>query len=353
MPGPTDRFGYSPGSPFYNNPAAGSLGGAPPFGYSGAYGGIPQVPDPSSSAAAAIQGALGNMGQFSNLANQVNPFNTGQLNTQLEQLMPGYGGAQTQNLMNIGQGLQGQLQNDVTNQIFNVGAGRGLIAGGGGAGGNTNAAILSAIGRTSYQQMQDATRNLAQTVQTTPRTPLLTPQSYFISPQEQQEAQTYANIYGAAPVPSEAARAAEDAARRGLNTGAGMVPRAPGAGYANQSNFGGYGGSNFGGNLNTATDVYRTPGSSFDWSKPGQFSPPGGAGGTGGDWLNQLISGPMGDAYSQLFQSEQFGGGGGGGMGNNFDWSQFFSSDIGNVGVSPDTSNTVMSGDWSYADMLP
>ncbi len=220
---------YSPGSPFYGGQGAGGgpggLPGAPSFGYSGAYGGVPQVPDPTQTAAAAAAGGQANLPALSGLSGGVNQFNTNQQLQQLQAMIPGYTDASAKSSQNILAELSGQVPSDVINQIIQSSAERGVLTGGGP---NANAAYLRALGLTSIGQQNAGEQHLAGAIARTPRPQLFRPDQYFTTPQQQQEAQLYANIYGSAPNPQQAALEAMRQSQRGFNTGAGSVPRAPG-----------------------------------------------------------------------------------------------------------------------------
>lgn len=300
-------------------PAINALPQLPASNWSPAYGGQPATPAPGSTQARAIGANIGNLGQLYNLAGNVNQFNTAQAGLALARNMPGYQQAIDQSGRNINQGLRGEVQSDVTNLLLRNAAERGLGAGGGS---NTNAAWLGALGRTSYEQMQDAERNLTGAIARTPTGPQFNPSQFFISPGDMQGAAVHAANVAASPVPSAAAAAAEAAALRGLRTGAG----AGGGGLMPvDRSGGGYGGATTWGNLSAPGEVVgnstgtgtisggsqtpQGPSSWNDWMR--SWNVPRGTNGSGypdmgagGDWdmwgqdmgSNLLTQGAMGGA---------------------------------------------------------
>lgn len=150
-----------------------------------------------------------------------------------------------------------------------------------GGGPNANAAYLRALGLTSLGMQQQGEQNLSGAVARTPRTPLLDPASFFVTPGQLQEAQYGANVLGGAPIPSQAAEEARRNALAGINAGRGSVPNPPGFSYPNMSNFGGYGGSSFGSSALGITSS-GLPQSAYDSWNQWMSGLGGGVGGGGG-----------------------------------------------------------------------
>lgn len=192
--------------------SGGGSGGLPGMAtdYSSAYGGKPTVPNPATSAAAAVTGNLGNLPALINLGQQVNPATAQQFYGNI----PNYTGLNTQSSANIDAMLHGQLPQDVVNQIAQHAAERGVITGQ-----TSPASYLQALGLNSLQMQQQGEALLGQSVARNTRAPFYAPGSGFISPDAQQSAQMAANIYQAAPVPSAANANALRSAQNGLNTG--------------------------------------------------------------------------------------------------------------------------------------
>src|SRR5262245_66507593 len=84
----------------YNPPTSGSLLGSPtgtltpatPAGYSSTYGGVPQVPDPRATAAAAIAANQAMIPGLEGLAGTINPFQQQQLLNAYRSSIRGYDG---------------------------------------------------------------------------------------------------------------------------------------------------------------------------------------------------------------------------------------------------------------------
>lgn len=187
----------------------GGLGGSA-TDYSSAYGGKPTVPNPATSAAAAVTGNLGNLPALINLGQQVNPATQAQFYGNI----PNYTGLNAQSSANIDAMLHGQLPQDVVNQVAQRAAERGVITGQ-----TSPASYLQALGLNSLQMQQQGEALLGRSVARNTRAPFYAPAMGFVSPDAQQSAQMAANVYQAAPVPSAANANALRLAQTGLNTG--------------------------------------------------------------------------------------------------------------------------------------
>lgn len=222
----SDVINYSGGG----YPQGATLPGAGATGYTPAYGGIPQVPAPGATQAGAIGANLANLGSLYGLAGSVNAFNQAQAPLGLRANLPGYQGMIGQSSQNIMANLAGQVPLDVQNQIAQAAAERGAGRGLGAGAPNVNAALLAALGKTSLGQQQLGEQQLTAAIARTPQGPMFDPSKFFITPADQQAAQTAANLYGAAPIPSAAAEEARRQARAGIGeTGGGytLAPTAP------------------------------------------------------------------------------------------------------------------------------
>ncbi len=205
LPFDTSRGGSISGGGYNPGALAGGV-----TDYSSAYGGKPTVPSPATSAAAATAGNLANLPSLINLGQQVNPATAAQYYGNI----PNYTGLNAQSSANIGAMLQGQVPQDVVNQIAQRAAERGVITGQ-----TSPASYLQALGLNSLQMQQQGEALLGQSVARNTRAPFFAPGSGFISPDAQQSAQMAANVYQAAPVPSAANANALRSAQTGLNTG--------------------------------------------------------------------------------------------------------------------------------------
>lgn len=199
------------------------LPGLPSVGWTAAYGGVPGVTNPTSSAAGALAGNLQNLAGIYGLAGSVNTFQNQAAAQGLNQNLPGYGNMIAQSSDNILANLRGQVAPDVIAQIAQSAAQRG-IAGGFGAGSpNSNAAYLRALGLTSMGLQQTGESQLTGAINRTPVAQPFNVTSMFVSPEQQQSAQQAANLYASAPNPQAAALAAEAAANRGIGAGIGAA----------------------------------------------------------------------------------------------------------------------------------
>ena len=195
----------------------------------GAYGAVPTVPNPIGSQGSAIAGNIGNLGGLYGL--------TGSLNTQIAQQaalpyqlnLPNYGAMTKQSSQNVLNNLQGQVSPDVSAQLQQMAAERGVSTGSIGSP-NANAALLRSLGLTSLGLQQQGEQQLSGAMQRTPTGQQFNPQSFLVSPQQQQEAQYLASLLQAAPNPAAAAHAGLAQAQSGLAAGLGAGFRGYGGG---------------------------------------------------------------------------------------------------------------------------
>lgn len=186
---------------------------------SGAYGSVPVVPDPSSSASTAITGDISNLADLYDLAKSVNQFNTGQALSQYQSNLPNYDAMVSQSSQNILNNLQGKISDDVVSQLTQNAAERGVATGLGTGSANYNTALLKALGLTSMGLQQTGENQLTSAVQRTPTSQLFNTSSFLVTPEQQQEAQMYANYYASMPNPTTAANTNLNNAYRGINAG--------------------------------------------------------------------------------------------------------------------------------------
>jgi hypothetical protein len=191
-----------PPTPIFGGPA--NLPQAPAIGYSSAYGGIPQVPNPLQTQSDVIQGDIGSLGGLYNLADPLNRFNQQQAALGLQANLPGYQGMIGQSSANIGSMLRGQIPQDVQNLLGQSAAERGVATGGIGSP-NANTALLRSLGLTSLGLQQQGEQELTTAIGRTPQAPIFDPSKFFVTPEQQQAAQFAANLYGSAPNPAAAA----------------------------------------------------------------------------------------------------------------------------------------------------
>lgn len=202
--------------------------GLNPRTYSAPYGGIPSVPSPIGSATEAISGDIGNLGQLYRLTQGVSGAAAEGARTQYAANLPGYTPMMQSASENIAANLEGLVNPDVLNLLGTQAAERGVGFGPDSPG--TNAAYLRALGLTSMGLQNLGQQQLTTAIQRTPIGPMFNPASMLITPEQMQAAALYSSQLAAAPDPAAAARASEQAANRGIVTGAGAGYSAPMAG---------------------------------------------------------------------------------------------------------------------------
>lgn len=291
----------------YGNTSPGSISGTPGHAGAGAYGTVPNVPDPVLSGNQAIAGNIANLGGIFDLAGGVNDFQTEQLLKQYSAGLPDYQALTQKASANIANELAGVVPPDVINQISQAAAERG-VASGSYMDPNSNAAYLKALGLTSLGLQQQGQSDLTAAVKRTPTAGLFNPQTMFVSPEQEQAAQMAANLYAAAPDPAQAAAEAERKALEGLKAGQGAA----------------------GGGGSTIAAPTIAP--------AGVFNP------TGGSSFNPLSGGGGGSVVNPFGSSIPVGGlGGGTNLGGlqGYDWSNLGGTDSLGSYVDTTTGNTI------------
>lgn len=197
----------NPTGQLYAAPPAtpGNLQGAPSQQGVGPYGQLPQIPSPTSTQASAISGNMGNLSSLYGLGYGLNTNIATQAALPYQLNLPNYGAMTGQNSSNILSLLQGQVPQDVANQIAQMGAERGVSTGSIGSP-NSNAALLQSLGLTSLGLQSTGAQELGQAIQQTPTGQQFNLSSFLNSPDTYQQAQTAANLISAAPNPTSAAQ---------------------------------------------------------------------------------------------------------------------------------------------------
>jgi hypothetical protein len=93
--------------------------------------------------------------------------------------LPNYANMVGQRSENIGQQLEGELPQDVLNQIMQQGAERGIMTGASGSN-NANSAMLRALGLNSLQMQQQGSQGLTQAIADTPVPEIWNPMSLYV-----------------------------------------------------------------------------------------------------------------------------------------------------------------------------
>jgi hypothetical protein len=114
-----------------------------------------------------------------NVAANNNAFMTQQAIAPFLANLPNYANMVGQRTENIGQQLQGELPQDVLNQIMQQGAERGIMTGAQGSP-NANSAMLRALGLDSLQMQQMGSQGLSTAIADTPVPELFNPMSLYV-----------------------------------------------------------------------------------------------------------------------------------------------------------------------------
>ena len=191
-----------------------NLDGQTPPGYDPAYGGSPIVPNPIASAWQASGGDAANLPGLYSLGNAYNLWNFGQQQQTLG-ATPGYS--------NVTDLMSGKLPQDVINNIAQQSAERG-VSGGSPGSPNANAAYLAAIGSDSLKAQQLGQQEYGNLASLYPMAKPFDLSSFFVTPEQQQAANTAANTNAAAPNPRAAADAEQAALLAAIAAGKGSVP---------------------------------------------------------------------------------------------------------------------------------
>ncbi len=207
-------FGAGSGIPYGSQGAGlraptaspGNIQGAAPTTGAGPYGAIPQVPSPITTQGTTIQGNIGNLGSLYNLGQGLNTQIAQQAALPYQLNLPNYGAMTGQSSQNILSLLQGQVPQDVANQLAQIASERGVATGSIGSP-NANTALLRSLGLTSLGLTQQGESELTGAVGRTPTGQQFNPASFLVTPQQQQESQYLANLLAAAPDPTQAANA--------------------------------------------------------------------------------------------------------------------------------------------------
>jgi hypothetical protein len=204
-------------------PASPTLTGTTQAG-SGIWGTVPAASDPTATAGSAIAGNLNNLSSLGALATGIDTSAAANAIMPMQNALPGLSGSLATQMGNIGQELQGQVPQDVINQLSQASAERGVQTGQGPMSPNSNANFEQALGLTSLGLENTGQQQMQSLMASIPTGAQLNESSMLVSPQEQQSAQQAANTYASAPNPSAAGNEALMVAQAGLSMGSGTLP---------------------------------------------------------------------------------------------------------------------------------
>jgi len=205
--------------------AAGSVGGGgnltgSAYDFSGAYGGKPNVPDPVAMAKLASEGNLGNMGSYSKVAEGVNALNYSEMMKQILAGNPNYASNLATSSANISDWLAGNATDTTKARMAQEAAERGVSRGGV----LTDADYLRGLGLTAEELQGQGEKARLAMLAGTPRTDLFDVSKMFLSPNDTWNAQLYANLIAASPIPSQRENANLNALTGGVRMGAQTAP---------------------------------------------------------------------------------------------------------------------------------
>jgi len=173
--------------------------------YNPAFGGLPAVPDPSTTMQQSVIGNLENLGLLGEEYTGLGGINTALAALPYQSNLPGYEsmlGAQTGDIQSE---LGGQVSPSTINLLQQQAAERGIGMGVAPGSPVNNAAYLQALGQTSEGLQQQGVSNLATAIGETPTGPTLDASSQINTPQSEEQLQYLANTLGASPIPTTSA----------------------------------------------------------------------------------------------------------------------------------------------------
>jgi hypothetical protein len=182
-----------------------TLPGANPLYYNPSFGGIPQVPSPTSTAAQSIAGNLGNLSAIGQLGTGVTGQNVANSLAPLTSSLPGFSGALSTGMANVNSLMSGQIPGDIMTMLQQQNAERGVAGGMAPGAPANNTAMMKALGLTGLGLEQTGLSEFGSLAGLVPQPTLFNPQSMMSTPQAQQTAQESANVLSASPIPAAAA----------------------------------------------------------------------------------------------------------------------------------------------------
>lgn len=198
------------------------------YDYSTSYGGKPNVPSTTTTAADSIAGNISNLGSLYNLADSQNTFSANQAVKTQNELTPGYSGNMEKWSADIADLLSGKVSSGTITTLEQTAAERGIGSGIGGSQANESS-LLRALGLTAEGQQQTGAAQLSAQIAASPKVSAFDMTPYLTSAADAQSAQYAANTIASAAVPASAASAAMGAAKSGVSTGINAAGTSPAA----------------------------------------------------------------------------------------------------------------------------
>lgn len=215
------------------------LPGAPGRTGQGAFGLVPQVPNPIATAGQGIAGNIGNLPSLGNLGTETTKLAGNLAAMPFQQNLPGYEGMLGQSSQGILSNLQGIIDPNEWAQLQTKMAERGATMGISPGSPNFNTALMRALDQSILQRQSLGQQQLNAAVARTPTGQPFNIAGQQITPGTMQEAAWGANVAAAAPDPTMAAQANLDMLLRSIEAG-----RAGGFGGYGAPGGGGMGGGN-------------------------------------------------------------------------------------------------------------
>ena len=203
LPGVNTSSNGLPGANGGGNQDPNLLGTGGTGGFLGSlFGQVPGVANPIVSASQAVGGNRGNLTNIANLTYGADTIGAAGAKIPFENNLPGYDNLVSTASGNTQSELNGQLPQDVINQITQQAAERGVATGQGVNSDNTNAEMLRSLGLTSLNLQQTGQSDLSRLIGETPTGPQYNPANDFVSPDQEQAALQGVQNAMAAPNPS-------------------------------------------------------------------------------------------------------------------------------------------------------
>lgn len=225
----------------------------------GAFGLVPTMPNPVSTAAGSIAGNQANLPGLSTLATDTTKLNAGLGALPYQMNLPNYGGMLSSASQGITSNLAGVIDPQEWTQLQQRMAERGARVGISPSSPNFNTALMTALDQSIAGRQALGQQQLTGAIARTPTGQPFNVAGQQISPTDVQAAQWQANVLGAAPDPTQAAQANLDMLLKSIEAGragglggmggggGGFMPQrtvtAPGAVYSPV--VGGYGGGGY------------------------------------------------------------------------------------------------------------
>lgn len=210
---------YQPTGGSASSGGGASLAPGPSYSGKGAYGLVPSVPNPISTAAGSISGNTANLPGLTTLGTQTTKLNADLGALPYQSNLPGYTGLLGQSSQNISSNLAGIIDPQEWTQLQQRMAERGATMGITPSSPNFNTALMTALDQSIAGRQNLGQQQLNAAIARTPTGQPFNTAGQQISPTDVQAAQYQANVLGAAPDPAQAAQANLDMLLKAIEAG--------------------------------------------------------------------------------------------------------------------------------------